>query len=120
MGNAVTRLPDWQSRLTETIRQAKATQFDPKRWNCALFAAACAEAITGRSMPRKLKGALDETVDSVFSRVAPALAQRGDVVLAHAPEPSLGVCCGRVAAFVTASSGLTYFPMQKVRIAWRV
>lgn len=112
------RLPDWQSRLDAAIREAR-KPFNAKDHNCALFAARCAEAITGRPMPRRLRGSLEATVDSLFPRVHVRMALRGDLVLARVPEPSLGVCCGRRAAFVTAS-GLTYYPMRKVRIAWSV
>jgi hypothetical protein len=113
------RVEGWESRLAEALRDARPREFDPKAWNCALFCRACVEAITSHALPRRLSGTLEETVDALFPRVRPSLAQRGDVVLMNVPQPSLGIAYGRKAAFVTAS-GLTYYPMRKARIAWSV
>lgn len=70
-------------------------------------------------MPRRLKGSLEETVDRLLPRVDRLRAIRGDVVLADAPEPSLGICLGRVAAFVSAA-GMTTIPMSRIDAAWSV
>jgi hypothetical protein len=113
------RVEAWESRLAEALRDARSMEFDTRRWNCALFARHCVMAVTGRDVPVRWLGSLSATADAVLPRVDVRRAQRGDVVLAHTPEPSLGVCVGRKAAFVTAS-GLTYYPMRKARIAWSV
>lgn len=76
-------------------------------------------AVSGRDIPSRWLGSLEETTDAVLSRVDKRRALRGDIVLAPVPEPSLGVCTGRRAAFMT-SQGLTYYPMRRARIAWRV
>lgn len=76
-------------------------------------------AVSGRDIPSRWLGSLEATADAVLPRVDRRRAIRGDVVLACVPEPSLGVCVGRRAAFMKAS-GLTYYPMRSVRIAWSV
>lgn len=119
MGRGRVRLPDWQTRLTEAIREAQRIPFDARSHNCVLFAARCVEAITGAPVPRRWKGSLEPTVDALLPRVKPSMAARGDVVLADVPEPSLGVCIGRKAAFVSPT-GLIFEPMRKARIAWSV
>ena len=113
------RAPDWESRLAEVLRAASVRAYDARQWNCARFAHACAEAVSGRSLPFRWRGSLEASADAVLPRVAPTLAGRGDVVLADVPEPSLGVCAGRTAAFVTAQ-GLISIPRSRVRAAWAV
>lgn len=109
----------WELRLSEALRTARVSEFNVKTWNCAQFARHTAMAVSGRDIPSKWLGSLEATADAVLPRVGVRQAQRGDVVLADTPEPSLGVCCGRRAAFLT-TSGLTYFPMRQARIAWSV
>lgn len=109
----------WEHRLDEVIREAKSLPFDPKRWNCARFSHRCAEAVCGKSLPYAWRGSLEASVDAALPRVKPSLAQRGDVVMADVPLPTLGVCCGHKAAFV-GYAGLTFEPMRKARIAWSV
>lgn len=111
---------DWEARLAKAIRDASHKQFSARRWNCALFAHDCAQRVSGRALPFAMKGgSLVTSVDAVLPRVAPQLARRGDIVMAHVPEPSLGVCVGREALFV-AKKGLMRLPMRGVRTAWSV
>lgn len=115
------RAPGWEARLAEQLRQASARPFDAKSWNCARFAHACAEAVSGRSIPfQRKRGGLEVSVDAVLPRVQPRRACRGDVVLANVPEPSLGVCVGCNAAFLMRHSGLLTIPMRQVIVAWSV
>lgn len=76
-------------------------------------------AVSGRDIPARWLGSLEATADAVLTRVDVRRAQRGDIVLAPVPEPSLGVCVGRKAMFMT-SKGLTPYPMRRARIAWSV
>lgn len=119
MGRRWLKCEGWESCLNAVLEDARSKPFDVREWNCARFAHACAEAVRGEPVSDKWRGSLEETADAVLPRVKARLAQRGDVVLADTPEPSLGVCVGRNAAFVTAS-GLTFYPMRRVRIAWSV
>ena len=41
------RHPDWVARLAALLREAEARAFDARHWNCALFALAAVEAVTG-------------------------------------------------------------------------
>lgn len=122
MGRGCLRSEGWESRLNAVLDDARSKDFHVRQWNCARFAQACAEAVRGEAIPDAWHGSLEATADAVLPRVKPRMAQRGDVVLAHTPEPSLGVYVGgirRQAAFVTAS-GLTFYPMRRVRIVWSV
>lgn len=109
----------WESRLVAVLKVASRKPYHPRYWNCARFTHVCAQAVAGREIRYARKGSLAESVDSVLPRVRPELAQRGDVVLANVPEPSLGVCIGSRAAFVTVD-GLITEPMSRSVIAWSV
>lgn len=114
------RPPGWEARLAAVLREAATRPYDARRWNCARFAHRAAEAVSLRSIPfAYVGGSLAASADAVLSRVEPPQAQRGDVVLADVPEPSLGVCAGRVAVFL-GRRGLECFPMSRVRAAWVV
>jgi hypothetical protein len=119
LGHVETRRDGWEARLEDVLRDAVARTFDARRWNCALFALACAEAVRGVPIPYRWLGCLEATVDAVLLRVERRTARRGDVVLAHVPQPSLGVCTGAVATFA-GLSGLVEIPMRQVLICWRV
>jgi hypothetical protein len=115
----VTRARGWESRLIAVMREASLRPYAAREWNCARFAHTCAQVVQGRALPFAWKGSLENSVDAVLLRVEVRQAQRADLVLAHVPEPSLGVCIGAQAAFVTPA-GLMTVPMRNVRIAWSV
>jgi len=94
--------------------------FHPKKWNCALFALAAVEAVTGQRPRVSVLPCLVASADSAgFLRVAPLLAGPGDVVLAPDPD-RLGVVldAGRV-AFV-GPHGLLRAPITLCSHAWRI
>lgn len=110
----------WETRLAEQISFAARKHFHPKDWNCARFAHTCAQAVARRALPFRWKGSLEESVDAVLARYPDVkLARRGDVVLASLPEPSLGICTGAHALFVTAA-GLREWPLARCSVAWVV
>lgn len=113
------RPPGWELRLREALARARGREFDAREWNCARFAHSCACAVSLRLLPFRHHGSLEGSVDAVLSRVDPSLALRGDIVMADVPEPSLGVCIGSHALFVTAE-GLMRLTMDGVRVAWCV
>lgn len=115
-----TERPDgWESRFAAVLKEASIRQFDAARWNCARFTHACAEAVTGRSLPYTLRRSLEASVDAIFDRYeSPTQAQRGDVVLARMPHDTLGVCVGPAAVFVM-ERGLMRRPRSEILIAWR-
>lgn len=109
----------WEKRLAEVLKDAVTRPYDDETWNCAMFVAVTTEAVSGKTMPRELTGTLIETVDALLPRVEPKLAGRGDIVLMRVPEPALGVCVGRFAAFVSRD-GLRQYPMRQALMAWKV
>jgi len=113
------RAEGWEARLAAKLSDVAARRYAEHTWNCAIFAHVCAQAVAGRQLPMSWKGSLEASADALFPRVAPLLACRGDIVLAHVPEPSLGVCIGREAIFVSKDGLLTRW-MREARIAWSV
>ncbi|WP_027286218.1 DUF6950 family protein [Rubritepida flocculans] len=114
------RHPDWIARLAALLREAETRTFDARHWNCAIFAIAAVEAVTGQYPHVRVLPDLAASADSAgFPRVAPAFARCGDVVLA--PDPArLGVVLdtGRV-AFV-GPRGLLSAALTECAIAWRI
>lgn len=110
----------WELRLASAINAAFGRPYHARDWNCATFAHTCATAVRGVALPYRWRGGLSESVDAVLARVPVKFAQRGDVVIAHVPEPTLGVCVGAHALFVTPSGRLLEVPMGRALIAWVV
>jgi hypothetical protein len=114
------RRTDWAVRLAALLSAAETRPFDARHWNCAGFALAAVEAVTGTRPKVKIHPSLDASADSAgFPRIAPAYARAGDIVLAGDP-PRLGVVVevGR-AAFV-GPGGLTTAVLTECSIAWRI
>ncbi|MFL1463441.1 DUF6950 family protein [Roseococcus sp. DSY-14] len=114
------RHPDWVARLAALLREAETRAFDARHWNCAAFAIAAVEAVTGQRPRVRALPDLAASADSAgFPRIPPAFARCGDVVLAPDPD-RLGVVLdtGRV-AFV-GPRGLLRAPITDCTIAWRI
>jgi hypothetical protein len=114
------RHPDWVTRLAELLRAAEARAFDARHWNCALFALAAVEAVTGRRPAFRVLPDLAASADSAgFPRIPPLLAGPGDVALAPDPD-RLGVVldAGRVAFL--APHGLLRVPITLCSLAWEI
>ena len=114
------RHPDWVARLAALLREAETRAFDARHWNCATFALAAVEAVTGERPAVRVQPDLAASADSAGSpRVAPLLARTGDIVLAPDPD-RLGVVldAGRV-AFV-GPRGLLRAPITLCTTAWRI
>ena len=114
------RCPDWHARLAVLLAAVETRPFDAHRWNCGRFALAAAHAATGRRPAWRSRASLEATADSTgFSRIPPAFARAGDVVLAGDP-PRLGVVVvGGRAAFV-GPRGLIRAPLTACTAAWRI
>jgi hypothetical protein len=114
------RHPDWATRLAALLSAAETRAFHPRQWNCALFALAAVEAVTGTRPHVRVLPDLAASADSAgFSRIAPAFARMGDAVLAGDP-PRLGVVVnGGRAAFV-GPRGLIRLPITTCTTAWRI
>ena len=109
------RLPDWEERLSVFIAENHTRPFCWGEWDCILFAAAAAEAMTGEDIAAAYRGkyhdkagaaailkaqgqgTLLRTIDSVLERRKPSRARRGDFVWF---EGSVGICVGSTALFV--------------------
>lgn len=140
------RLPDWERRLHDFIAANRDRPFQWGEWDCALFATACAAAITGRDEAeayrgtyhtragsaralRQLgRGTLLQTVDASFAPKPVGMAVRGDLVWCGG---SLGVCMGATALFVgeerlaektgtVMREGLIQIPRNEWVRAWAV
>ncbi|WP_027285969.1 DUF6950 family protein [Rubritepida flocculans] len=114
------RHPDWVARLAALLREAETRAFHPREWNCAIFALAAVQAVTGERPAIRVLPDLAASADSTgLPRVAPLLAGMGDVALAPDPD-RLGVVldAGRV-AFV-GLRGLLRAPITLCTQAWRI
>lgn len=132
------RFEDWPERLDAAIEAARGAAFSWGAHDCALFALGVAQALTGTDYGKPWRGeyaseaeaaqiltaggGLEAMASALFGPpVAPAFAQRGDVVLFEQPGgPALGVCLGVNSAFVTAPRGLVFVPTARCAVAWRV
>ena len=117
---AARRRTDWAVRLAALLSAAEARPFDARQWNCASFALAAVEAVTGNKPSVKVLPSLAASADSAgFPRIAPAYARAGDIVLAGDP-PRLGVVVEAGRAAFVGPRGLTHAPLIECSIAWRI
>ena len=118
--SAAQRRADWAVRLAALLSAAEARAFDARHWNCASFALAAVEAVTGTKPSVRVLPCLAASADSAgFPRIAPAFARPGDVVLAGDP-PRLGVVVEAGRAVFVGPKGLTHAPLTECSIAWRI
>lgn len=93
------RLPDWEARLAAYLEPLRLRAFAWGEHDCCLFTAGAVLAMTGvdpmpefrgrystaigaeRALRRYGASTLDATLDGKFAPIAPALAQRGDIVM---------------------------------------
>lgn len=134
------RLPDWEARLGDYLEQVRETPFRWGRHDCAMFSAGAVQAMTGVDPAPEMRGrystargsvyaarkygagTLAATLDAKFAAVAPALAQRGDLVMS---DGAVGVTFGPAAVFVGREgerAGLVReaMPAAGWDAAWRV
>ncbi len=114
------RHPDWPTRLAALLSAAETRAFHPRQWNCALFALAAAEAVTGTRPHVRVLPDLATSADSAgFPRIPHAFARMGDVVLAGDP-PRLGVVVDGGRAVFVGPRGLIRLPITTCTAAWRI
>jgi len=142
----MTRLPDWEARLSAWIVTNRSREFAWGQWDCILMACSAVEAQTGvdpaaeyrgrysdaRGAAEALrelgKGTLIKTVDAEFDRRPVGKARRGDLVMF---EQSIGVCVGGAGLFVGEErltdaagipmrAGLVTIPRASLTQAWTV
>jgi hypothetical protein len=127
------KLPGWQKRLTDFLRDNHARPFQPGRWDCAIWAAGAVEAMTGEDFlrgfrgyrtiaegKRKLqaKGFADHVayVAAFLPEVPPAFAQPGDVAVIG--DQSLGIVQG-AQVYVFGVNGFGMAPFTVIGRAFR-
>jgi hypothetical protein len=132
------RFPDWERRLHDFIADNLDRPFQWGEWDCALFATACAAAITGHDAAAAYRGTYDSrtgsaralrelgqgtllrTMNASFTPKSVGQAGRGDLVWHNG---SIGVCMGRVALFVgeerLADSGMAVMREGLIQIERR-
>ena len=130
----MSRHPDWPERLAAYIAGTRSLPFAWGWHDCASFAAGAVLVTTGRDLrPQpwmdrrsaaqllRRTGGLVAAVDAALPRLAaPALAQRGDVVLVQTPARRwLAVCDGAV-GWAPARNGLAAARMALAAIGWEV
>lgn len=115
----MSRAPGWEARFVAALREASQRPYHAREWNCAKFVHTCAEALRAAPLAYAWKGSLEASVDAVLARVPIEYAQRGDVVLAPVPHPTLGLCLGAQCAFV-GRTGLYTVRTSVAAIAWSV
>lgn len=127
------RVADWPERLAALLEERRHAPFAYGTQDCATFAAAAVEAVTGerrweppysteREALRLMGGDLVGAVGDVLgAAVTPSRARRGDLVvlLADDGRQVLGVCIGERAA-APALDGLVFPPMSQAVAAWRI
>lgn len=130
----MSRLPDWEARLSAYFATPGRDQFVWGSNDCALFSCGAIEAMTGehpfpeflgaysdrkgatRALRDLGKGTLHRTFGTRFASVEPAFARRGDIIWA---QDSLGVCVGPFALFL-GEDGYERIPRADFVHAWRV
>lgn len=128
------RLPDWESRLAAYLDAICDMPHVYGQHDCALHGANAVLAQTGvdhgapfrgrytteigaaRALRKHGAGTIEATFDAHLSAVAPALAQRGDLVMA---QGAIGVCIGGEAIFA-GEAGHARIGRAEWTRAWRV
>ena len=131
------RRQDWPERLFAHIEAARGVPFAFGAHDCCLWAADAVLAMTDADPIEDIRGQWADEVSALRllkerggveamvteylgDPIAPAFAQRGDVVLhTMSGRDSLGVCVGDRFAAV-ADVGIEYVPMSAALKAWRV
>lgn len=135
-GHAMTRLPDWQSRMQALVSARLCAPFAWGSNDCCLFACDAALAITGhdpaevergysseREAARLLKrlGGVRGVGSSRFgAEISPLLAQVGDIGLVESGGRESLAVCGGATWMAPGQFGLASVPLESALVAWRV
>jgi len=138
------RIEGWEQRLDALVAEAQTRDFRYGEWDCALFACASIQAMTGADPGAAFRGTYADEAgcarllakvgglegganriasDHHFAVIPVLMAWRGDVVLARADgKPTLGVCLGRDVAFAVDPVGVQRKPITNPDLvfAWRI
>lgn len=131
------KLHDWQVRFETFIASRTATPFTWGKNDCAIFAADCVCALTGRDVAlpafrrhaterqaaRLLKrhGGVAGIATAALGQPVPASgAQVGDVVLAKAGSRDMLAICNGATCIAPGPRGLAVLPMAQASLCWRL
>lgn len=134
----ISRLSNWDIRLSEYLSSVRNTEFCFGQHDCALHSANAVLAMTGTDIAAAFRGrystaqgsvlalarygagTLDATVDAILPAIPPSHARRGDLVWTG---EALGVCDGTTGLFVGQegeAEGLVTIQRAAWLRAWRV
>lgn len=138
----MTRLPDWQQRLTEYLAASARQAFAPGRFDCALFAAGAVEAQTGVDLAARWRGAYGDLAEGLALLAREGVEDHLALVSGHLPEvpvaearpgdiaalrigganlETLAVVQGALAYVpIEGGAGFVLLPMGLATRAWRV
>jgi hypothetical protein len=125
------RRPDWVARLRQTVADHKHVPFSYGRHDCSIFAAKCADAITGSNWLgtldytdlktaaafRRREGGLDAAVTKRLGEPLTGFGRRGDICLID--RKTLGVSLGTTIA-VLSDKRLVFYPITRAQKHWRI
>lgn len=135
------RIEGWEKRLADLVSDRDARPFAWGEFDCALFGADAAQAVTGvdpaavyrgrystkrgayAALKRVCGGGLEEAVvANGWPEIAPALAGRGDVGITETDDgPAVAVCMGSVwLAPRSGGAGLARLKRHAIARAWRI
>lgn len=139
------RVPDWEQKLDSMLRDRASWPFEFGKHDCVMLAADITREITGGlDLAEKVRGTYSDRAGSeqcmkdaaggdfqaavaavmesrAVPEVAPALAQRGDLVLVMGQDgPTLGIVGLEGSdSWAPGPNGLIAFPTRKAMRAWR-
>ena len=134
------RSEDWPLRLDAAVEAARSRPFAWRVHDCCAFASAVVEAMTGRDVMAELRDEFGDYASELGAAkaiaragglraawthalgepIAPAFAQRGDVVLIlNEGRELIGVNLG-TAVCAVSEAGLGFVSGKEVVCAWRV
>jgi hypothetical protein len=131
---------DWRTRLFAVISENRKREFCWGEWDCARFAAACVEAMTGEDFFAPYAGQYDDPLSSakalianghhdlvslasaLFTECHPSMARVGDLAAIDCGENdyALGVFLGDHIGCITPKDGYGIVPRESAAMAWRV
>jgi hypothetical protein len=135
------RISNWPDFLNAFVEAKRERPFAWGENDCCLFAADCVLALTGIDPAASFRGSYSSALGSArlqaecggveqiaddaaalhgWPAIAPAFAQRGDLVSFEMPSGmAIGICLGKNAVFAGAD-GIVFQPTLSCRRAWRI